>query len=175
MTMHGLTPSSLAAEHHRTGSATSTGVPKVGDKAPDFTLPLSTGGDFHLADALGKNNIVIFFYPKDQSPICTAEACSFRDAYDQFKQQGAEVVGISSDAAESHKLFAAKHHLPFIMVSDEKQKVRSLYHVPKTGGMVPGRVTYVIDKEGTIKLIFNSQLNASKHVEEALRVLKQSP
>jgi peroxiredoxin Q/BCP len=145
---------------------------RVGDTAPDFTLPKQDGSSFTLKAVLGQKAVVLYFYPKDDTPGCTAEACSFRDAYEDFKEAGAEVVGISSDAADAHRAFADKHRLPFTLVSDAGGKVRKLYGVPSTLGLLPGRVTYVIDAGGVVRHVFNSQLNPTKHVREALDVLK---
>ncbi|QRN95503.1 peroxiredoxin [Archangium violaceum] len=146
---------------------------KVGDKAPDFTLPKQDGTPANLKELLQKSAVVLYFYPKDDTPGCTKEACSFRDSYEAFKDAGAEVVGISSQSAASHEAFAAKYRLPFTLVSDEGGKVRSQYGVPSTLGLLPGRVTYVIDRDGTVRHVFNSQLNATRHVTEALNIVKQ--
>ncbi len=146
---------------------------KVGDKAPEFTLPKQDGTNVSLGELLKKSAVVLYFYPKDDTPGCTAEACSFRDSYEDFKQAGAEVVGISSDSESSHAAFASKFRLPFTLVSDQGGKVRKAYGVPSTFGLLPGRVTYVIDQQGTVRHVFNSQLNATKHVTEALEVLKK--
>jgi len=148
---------------------------QVGDAAPDFTLPKQDGAPFKLTDVLGKGPVVLYFYPKDDTPGCTVEACSFRDAYEDFKDAGAEVVGISSDSAGAHRAFADKHRLPFTLVSDEGGKVRKRYGVPGSLlGLIPGRVTYVIDAGGVVRHVFNSQLNPAKHVREALEVLKKT-
>jgi len=147
---------------------------RVGDTAPDFTLPKQDGSLVRLADLLGKGAVVLYFYPKDETPGCTAEACSFRDAYEDFKEAGAEVVGVSSDSAGTHQAFADHHRLPFTLVSDEGGKIRKRYGVPSTLGLVPGRVTYVIDAGGVVRHVFNSQLNPTKHVREALAALKKS-
>ncbi len=149
-------------------------MPKVnvGDKAPDFTLPSQTGENVSLSQFLGKKNIVLFFYPKDESAGCTKEVCTFRDSYDVFKQLGAEVIGVSGQGVESHEAFAIHYKLPFTLLSDVDNKVRKLYDVPSTLGMIPGRVTYIIDKAGVVKHIFSSQFQPEKHIEEALRVLK---
>ena len=143
----------------------------VGSKAPDFTLPSHSGGTVSLKDFLGKRPVVLYFYPKDNTLICTKEACAFRDDHREFAKLDAEVVGISSDSVASHEGFAAKHSLPFALLSDEGGKVRSLYGA-KTLGFVPGRVTYVIDREGVVRRVFSSQLGAHKHVEEALKALR---
>ena len=146
---------------------------KIGDKAPDFTLPKQDGTPVRLKDLLQKAAVVLYFYPKDDTPGCTQQACSFRDSYEAFKEAGAEVVGISSQSTASHEAFSAKHRLSFTLVSDEGAKVRKEYGVPSTLGLLPGRVTYVIDREGTIRHIFNSQFNAKRHVTEALGVIQQ--
>lgn len=145
---------------------------KIGDKAPDFTLDSQSGDKVRLKDFIGKKIIVLYFYPKDGTPGCTAEACSFRDNYDVFKQAGAEVIGISSDAVESHSAFVLKYNLQFILLSDKDQTVRKLYGVPSTLGLLPGRVTYIIDKKGIVRHVFSSQFNATKHISEALRVIQ---
>ena len=120
---------------------------------------------------MGKKWVVLYFYPKDYTLGCTKEACSFRNHYKTLQEAGAEVIGISSDPVESHDRFAQDYNLPFTLLSDEGGKVRSLYGVPSTLGLVPGRVTYIIDKEGIVQHIFNSQYNPQAHVQEALRIL----
>jgi peroxiredoxin Q/BCP len=115
--------------------------------------------------------VVLSFYPKDDTPGCTKEACSFRDGYEQFEMLEAEVIGISSDSVKSHERFVEEHGLPFVLLSDEGGEVRKLYGVPNTLGLFPGRVTYVIDEEGVVRHIFSSQLGISRHVEEALEAL----
>ncbi len=145
---------------------------EVGAPAPDFTLPNQEGQPVSLEDYKGKSAVVLYFYPKDNTPGCTAEACSFRDSYDVFKEAGAEVIGVSSDSEGSHQSFAARHGLPFVLLSDQGGKVRKLYGVPSTFGLLPGRVTYVIDKDGIVRHVFNSQFGATKHVEEALKILQ---
>ena len=145
---------------------------KVGEKAPDFSLISNTGDIVKLSQFLGKN-VVIFFYPMDESPVCSREAEAFRDKNSEFKELNAVVIGISSQSVESHKSFAASHNLPFILLSDEENKVRRLYGVSTTLGVVPGRVTFVIDKEGIIKSIYSSQIHPARHANEALRALKR--
>jgi peroxiredoxin Q/BCP len=146
---------------------------KVGDKAPDFTLPSQLGDNVTLSEYFGKKNIVLYFYPKDESPGCTREACTFRDSYEELTSLGAEVIGVSSQSVESHKSFATHYGLPFILLSDSENKVRQLYGVPSTMGIVPGRVTYIIDKKGIVRHIFSSQSQAEKHVEEAIKTLRE--
>ena len=144
----------------------------VGSKAPDFTLPSQSGELVSLKDFLGKKFVVLFFYPKDDTPGCTKQACAFRDDYEDFGKLDAEVIGISSDSVESHTSFAEKHSLPFSLLSDEGSEVRRLYGVPSTLGLFPGRVTYVIDREGIVRHIFSSQLSVERHVGEALKALE---
>jgi thioredoxin-dependent peroxiredoxin len=144
---------------------------KMGDRAPDFTLQSSTSETVSLSQFLGKKNVVIFFYPRDEGPTCCIEAESFRDNYEAFKEKNAEVIGISAQTVESHKNFVKHHNLPYILLSDTENKVRELYGVSPTLG-VPGRVTFVIDKEGIVKHIFVSQLHFNKHAKEALQALK---
>ncbi len=148
---------------------------QTGNPAPDFELKNAAGETFRLSELKGKKNIVLYFYPKDDTRGCTAEACSFRDQYEVFQEQGAEVVGVSSDDEVSHRQFSAKYELPFVLLSDPGGKVRKLYRVPKTLGLIPGRSTYVIDKEGIIRYAFNSQMKPLEHVQNALRVLQQLP
>ena len=146
---------------------------KVGDTAPNFTLASQTGSSISLKNLLEQTSVVLYFYPKDDTPGCTAESCAFRDSYEVFKQAGAEVIGISSDSTTSHQQFASKYQLPFILLSDTGNQVRKLYGVPSTLGLLPGRVTYVIDQNGVVRHIFNSQLNFKAHVEESLKTLRE--
>lgn len=144
----------------------------VGDLAPDFALPSAAGEPARLADFRGNRAVVLFFYPKDNSPACTAEACAFRDSFEDFRDAGAEVIGVSSDSSESHRNFGDKHRLPFRLVSDPGGTLRGLYGVPRTLGAIPGRVTYVIDCQGIVRHIFSSQFQIFKHIDEALRVVR---
>ena len=143
----------------------------VGDRAPDFTLRTQTGAEFHLGEHLGQHAIVLYFYPKDDTPGCTAEACAFRDQYEVFRDAGAVVVGVSSDSGTSHRSFAERYNLPFTLLSDPHNEVRRLYGVPATLGLLPGRVTFIIDRRGIIRHTFSSQLNIQRHIQEALRTL----
>jgi thioredoxin-dependent peroxiredoxin len=146
---------------------------KVGSLIPDFTIPDQNGQPFEIKSLLGKKNLVIYFYPKDDTPGCTKEACSFRDQYEDFKEIDAEVIGISSDNVESHKKFAERHKLSFILLSDYKGKVRKRFGVPTNFlGLIQGRVTYVINKEGKVIHIFNSQYQADRHIKVALKALQ---
>lgn len=146
----------------------------IGSKLPEFSLPDQDGIPLNIKELMGKNNLVIYFYPKDETPGCTKEACMFRDSYEVFKEFNAEVIGISADDQSSHKSFAENHRLPFILLSDENNEVRKLFGVPSDLlGLIPGRVTYIIDKEGVVRHVFKSQMNAARHVDEALEILKK--
>jgi peroxiredoxin Q/BCP len=145
----------------------------VGSTIPQFTLPDQNGKLFDINSVLGKKKLVIYFYPKDDSPGCTKEACSFRDQFEVFTEADAVIIGISGQSVESHKAFADKNRLSFTLLSDEGNKIRKLFGVPTNlFGLVPGRVTYVADKSGKVVYIFSSQAQAEKHVDEALRILK---
>jgi thioredoxin-dependent peroxiredoxin len=144
----------------------------VGDPAPDFTLPDQTGTAVRLRDVVGRKTVVLYFYPKDQTPGCTVEARAFRDSYDAFTAADAEVIGVSGDSVRSHRRFAASQGLPFLLLSDRDGEVRELYGVEKTLGLLPGRVTYVIDREGVVRHIYSSQLRVTRHSREALAVAR---
>ena len=146
---------------------------KVGDKAPDFALPDQSGVMVSLKDFVGNKIVVLYFYPKDFTRGCTAEACAFRDSYDVFVQAGAQVLGVSSQSVDSHNRFAIANKLPFILLSDQDGKVRKLYGVRPTFGLLPGRVTYVIDKKGVVRHVFSSQAQPTKHIDEALKIVKE--
>lgn len=146
---------------------------KVGDKAPDFELERQDGGLFRLYDLLRSKNVVLYFYPKDSTPGCTKQACEFRDQYEVFKEHGAEVVGISSDSVESHQKFERAYKLPFTLLSDPGGQVRKLYKVPRKLGLLPGRVTYIIDRDGVVRYVFNSMTKPLEHVSTALDVLRE--
>jgi peroxiredoxin Q/BCP len=147
---------------------------KVGSTIPEFTLPDQNGNLFDINSVLSKKNLVIYFYPKDDSPGCTAQACSFRDQFEVFKEADAVIIGISGQSVESHKEFAEKHRLSFTLLSDEGNKIRKQFGVPTNLlGLLPGRVTFVADKKGKVIYVFNSQTQATKHVDEALRILNE--
>ncbi|NWJ51275.1 MAG: peroxiredoxin [Bacteroidetes bacterium] len=148
---------------------------KIGSTIPQFVLTDQNGTLFNINSVLGKKNLVIYFYPKDDSPGCTAQACSFQDQFEVFKEADAVIIGISGQSVESHKEFALKHRLTFTLLSDKGNKIRKIFGVPTNlFGLLPGRVTYIADKTGKVIYIFNSQMHATKHVDEALRNLKQS-
>jgi peroxiredoxin Q/BCP len=146
---------------------------RIGEKAPDFSLPNQDGDIVSLSDYYQKNNVVLFFYPKDFSPGCTIQACHFRDNYEDFTDLGAEVIGISSDSVESHKKFLDEYLLPFSLLSDENSKVRKGYGSTKGFGFLPGRYTFIVDKAGMVRYIFTSETDMKKHIDEALRVLRE--
>ncbi len=144
----------------------------TGSKVPDFELKDQDGKTFRLSEALAKGPVVVYFYPKDDTPGCTKEACSFRDSFAKFKDEGVQVVGISGDNVASHKKFAEKYHLPFTLLSDENNKVRKLFGVPRMM-LLPGRVTYVLNKDGVVIHQFNSLSQATQHVDEALTAISK--
>jgi thioredoxin-dependent peroxiredoxin len=146
---------------------------RVGDRAPDFTLPSTSGEEVTLSSFLGKKTVVLFFYPKDDSPGCTAEACDFRDGHGRFLKAGAEVLGVSSDSVDSHKKFAAKHGLPMTLLSDIGGKVRAKFGIKSTLGFIPGRVTFVIDRRGVVQYVYDSQLLVGRHVQQALETVEK--
>jgi peroxiredoxin Q/BCP len=146
---------------------------KVGDKIPNFKARDTNGDDFDSQHIIGQKPLVIYFYPKDNTPGCTAQACSFRDQYEDFKDLGAEVIGISSDSVESHQKFTQQYKLPFILLSDSNKEIRKLFGVPAgLFGILPGRVTYVTDKTGTIIMVFDSMM-AKRHIPKALEAIKK--
>lgn len=146
----------------------------TGDRAPDFTLPDQDGAPWQLYAALEKGPVVLFFYPADNTPICTKEACTFRDHHSEFMNLGAQVVGVSGDSANSHVGFRDKHELPFTLLSDADRNVRKLFGIKKTLGLLDGRVTFVIGSDGKIATAFSSAMNAQKHVREALAAVRGS-
>ncbi|XP_059432693.1 peroxiredoxin Q, chloroplastic [Corylus avellana] len=143
-----------------------------GTVPPSFTLKDQDGRNVNLSKFKGKP-VVVYFYPADETPGCTKQACAFRDSYEKFKKAGAEVVGISGDDPSSHKAFAKKYRLPFTLLSDEGNKVRKEWGVPSDlFGTLPGRQTYVLDKKGEVQLIYNNQFQPEKHVDETLKLLQ---
>ena len=145
---------------------------EIGDKIPEFTSIDGNGNAFDIKDYIGRP-LVIYFYPKDETRVCTEQACSFRDQYEDFKALGAEVIGISGDSVRSHQKFAANHQLPFILLSDTDKKLRKLFGVQNDFlGLIPGRTTYVFDKNGVAQLIFDS-MSGKIHIEKSLEILKR--
>ncbi|MFD1316195.1 peroxiredoxin [Namhaeicola litoreus] len=148
---------------------------KVGDQLPHFTLMDQTGSNYDIQKDLGKKNLVIYFYPKDDTPGCTKEACKFRDDYHIFNDLNAKVIGISSDNVKSHADFAAKYNLPFTLLSDGNNELRKSFGVPSNMfGLVPGRVTYIVGMDGKVKYIFNNLFKAEQHIEEAKKILQRT-
>lgn len=154
-----------------TGSvAMGAGMPKVGDTAPDFSVAASDGTTVHLKDVVGKGNIVLYFYPKDDTPGCTKEACGIRDSFDEFKGLNAIVYGVSFDSVESHKQFIAKYKLPFVLLADTEKKVAKAYGVADDNSAYANRVTFVIDKAGKIAFV-HPKVNPATHSSELRTVL----
>ena len=148
---------------HRVGGAV-----RPGDAAPEVTLVDAQGRSVGLSELRRGRALVLYFYPRDDTPICTQESCSFRDSYEAFLSVGAEVIGVSDDGVESHRSFAAKHRLPFPLMTDPAGAARQAFGVKKTLGFLRGRVTFVIDREGIIRQVFDSQFSAEGHVRTAL-------
>lgn len=143
----------------------------AGDAAPSFTATTSDGKRINLSDYLGNRGLVLFFYPKDGTPVCTKEACAFRDSYEKFVEAGFEVIGVSSDSDESHQEFSSQHRLSFPLISDADGSMRKLFGVKNTLGFIPGRETFVIDKSGKIQLVYSALLASDDHVKRALDVV----
>jgi peroxiredoxin Q/BCP len=147
--------------------------PRVGERAPDFTLPGADGAPVRLTELIGGKVIVLYFYPKDQTPGCTIEACAFRDAYQDFVDAGAEVVGVSRDDGASHRKFADKHQLPFRLLSDPDGAVHDLYGVKsRLANLLRDRISFVIDRNGVVRLVFDSMLRFTTHVSKALETVR---
>jgi len=146
----------------------------IGTTLPQFSLKDQYGNDFSVTELKGKNPIVIYFYPKNFTPGCTKEACSFRDAFQDFSDEGAIVIGISSDSEASHKKFASRYNLPFTLLADSNKKVRKMFGVKNSMlGLLPGRETFVFNDNGELTFKFNS-IGAEDHIKKALRHLKKS-
>ena len=143
----------------------SANMPKVGDKAPDFSVAASNGTTVRLKDYVGKGNIVLYFYPKDDTPGCTKEACGIRDTFEEFKGLNAIVFGVSFDSVESHKQFIAKYKLPFVLLADTDKKAAKAYGVADDASSVASRVTFVIDKQGKIAYV-NPKVNPATNSAE---------
>lgn len=147
---------------------------QIGDKCPDFSLRNQCNEFINCSDLIGEKILIIFFYPKDETRGCTKEVCSFRDHYENFKDLGCEVLGISSDSVESHKNFSQKHHLSYSLLSDPDKKLRKAFGVPANlFGLIPGRVTYIIDKKGIIRGMYNSLTDPLGHIDKAIEFVKE--
>lgn len=145
---------------------------RIGDKLPDFELKDQDGNMFRSVDYLGRNPLVIYFYPKDYTPGCTKQACDFRDSYEDFLEFGAEVIGISADSEKMHRKFVGTYKLPFILLADINKEARKIFEVKnKLLNILPGRATFVFDQEGSLIFIYNG-ISASQHVKKALQALK---
>ena len=146
---------------------------KVGDKVPLFGAKDQFGNDFYIASVLEKKVLIIYFYPKDDTPGCTKQACFFRDEFEEFSDMGVAVIGISGDSIASHKKFAEKYKLPFVLLSDHDKSIRKMFGVPTNLlGLIPGRVTYVVDKQGVIRLIHNN-MDAESHFDIIRQTVKR--
>lgn len=145
----------------------------VGDAAPDFELNDQNGNPVRLSAFRGSKNVVVFFYPRASSAGCTAEACSFRDQFEDFVDAGAEVIGISTDSVDAQAAFASRNRLPFTLLADTNGDVTKAFGVPSWMGVLPGRTTYIIDRDGVVQHVFNSQVQVLNHVKEALETLKR--
>lgn len=147
-----------------------------GDSAPDFEIRLSNGESFPLSRLRGKRNVVLFFYPKDFTPGCTAEVCSFRERYEDITRFDALLLGVSYDDEKSHEAFMRKHRLPFSLISDHDRSIARAYGVDaRLGGLLPGakRVTFVIDKQGIIRRILHYEVLVARHVAGVVETLQQ--
>lgn len=145
---------------------------KVGEQAPDFEGPTSDGSRLGLKDFVGKKNVVLYFYPKDDTPGCTREACSFRDNLQSVRKLGAEIIGVSLDSIQSHDRFTKKYELPFPLISDKEKLIAKAYGVLKDAGLSTNRVTFIIDKNGKVAKVF-PKVDVSKHTEEVVAALKE--
>ncbi len=145
---------------------------KVGEEAPHFSLLDQNGNSVSFLDFRGKKNLVIFFYPKDNTPGCTSESCSFRDNYAGFCALNTQVLGISDDSVQSHEWFAAEHRLPYPVLSDEGGKVRKSFGLNRFLGILPPRASFVIDQKGIICHVFSSQVQISRHIDETLQAVQ---
>lgn len=144
----------------------------VGQRAPAIDQEAHDGSRIKIGEGTGEGITVLYFYPADETKGCTAQACSFRDDFEVFQRAGARVVGVSGDSLDKHRAFAKNHRLPFPLLSDRGATLRKAYDVRRTLGLIPGRVTFVIDAAGVVRHVFDSQLRAKTHVSEALAVVE---
>ncbi len=146
---------------------------KEGDFIPDFEADNHDGERLKFSAQSLTRPAVIYFYPKDDTPGCTAEACAFRDAFADFTDAGVDVIGISSDSVERHKAFREKHRLPYTLLADTTHAIRKAFGVPTNlFGLLPGRVTYVVNSQGKVIMVFNAQLDATQHIVKALKAIE---
>jgi peroxiredoxin Q/BCP len=146
---------------------------RPGDRAPGFSLPDAQGKAWSLEDFKG-SWLVIFFYPADFTDGCTAESCAFRDAYVDFKAEGAALLGVSGDSRESHGAFGAMHGLPYTLLSDRDAYMRRAYTVPHVLGRLSGRTSFVVDPSGVIRSVFDSRAQALDHVSVSLQAIRKA-
>ena len=144
---------------------------KIGDAIPAINLKDENGVEVNI-NAI-KKTLIIYFYPKDETPGCIKEACKFRDEFESFLDLGVPIFGISGDDSASHKKFKEKYHLPFTLLADTNNEVRKKFGVPKSLLFLPGRVTYIVNKKGIVIYMFNSQFKAEQHIENALEFLRK--
>ena len=145
---------------------------EVGDAIPNITLKDENGIEVNINSI--KKPLIIYFYPKDETPGCIKEACKFRDEFQSFVDLGVPIFGISGDSSASHKKFKEKYHLPFTLLADSNNKVRKAFGVPKSLLFLPGRVTYIVNEKGIVMYRFNSQFGAEKHIENTLKFLRKN-
>jgi len=144
----------------------------AGNQAPDLTLPDAQGRPVRLSERWRDKHVVLFFYPKDHTPVCTKEACAFRDHYEEFLQVGTAVIGISDDDAASHASFTNTYRLPYTLLTDTGGVARKAFDVPRFLGLLRGRATFVIEKGGRVRMAFNDRFGAESHVRAALAALE---
>jgi peroxiredoxin Q/BCP len=147
---------------------------KIGDHFPEFTLLDHNSNPFNINTLLGKSNLIIYFYPKNETYNCTKQACNFRDDFATFRNLNCEVIGVSNDSPKSHSSFKENHKLPFTLLSDSKGEIQKKLELPRNiFGLIPGRITFVINNKGIVIQIIDSALNMRKHIEEALNSLNK--
>ncbi|MBB6112117.1 peroxiredoxin Q/BCP [Mucilaginibacter lappiensis] len=146
---------------------------EAGEKAPDFSLYDQNGKLFKMADEVGKHTLVIYFYPKDESMVCTKEACAFRDSFNDFTKAGAKVIGINGGTVASHKGFVDHYKLPFTLLSDPDNKVYNLFGVKKKFFM-SGRETFIVDLKGNVVYTHAAMLEGKEHADDAMKFIKSS-
>lgn len=145
---------------------------KIGDRFPSFTLEDHNSNTFDINSFLGKTNLIVYFYPKNETYNCTKQACNFRDDFSAFRDLDCEIIGVSNDSPKSHLSFKNNHNLPFTLLSDKNGKIQKKLELPRNiFGLIPGRITFVINKKGIVIKIIDSAINMRKHIEDALNSL----